>query len=124
MAGSEMVVILGVYLSADRLEMTPIIEKSSGTRSPLSRTPGSHHYRSVHCLNWNVSDEYLFGPDLLVAPVMEAGLTQRQVYLPDGTQWTDAWTGEVLAGGQTITVDAPLDIIPLFVRDGANLPTW
>ena len=54
--------------------------------------------------------------------VMDAGLTQRPVYLPDGAQWTNAWTGEVLAGGQTITVAAPLDIIPLFLRDGANLP--
>ena len=72
--------------------------------------------------SWEVGDEYLFGPDLLVAPVMEAGLQQRPVYLPDGAQWTNAWTGEVFAGGQTVTVPAPLDIIPLFVRDGANLP--
>lgn len=72
--------------------------------------------------SWDVSDEYLFGPDLLVAPVMEAGATQRLVYLPAGAQWTNAWTGEVLDGGQTVTVDAPLDTIPLFVRDGANLP--
>ena len=72
--------------------------------------------------SWDVSDEYLFGPDLLVAPVMDAGMTQRPVYLPDGAQWTNAWTGEVLAGGQTVAVDAPLDIIPLFLRDGANLP--
>ena len=74
--------------------------------------------------SWDVSDEYLFGPDLLVAPVMDAGLKQRPVYLPHGAQWTNAWTGEVLAGGQTITVDAPLDIIPLFLRDGANLPIF
>ena len=72
--------------------------------------------------SWEVGDEYLFGPDLLVAPVMEAGLQQRPVYLPDGAQWTNAWTGEVFAGGQTVTVPAPLDIIPLFVRDEANLP--
>jgi alpha-D-xyloside xylohydrolase len=72
--------------------------------------------------SWDVSDEYLFGPDLLVAPVMDAGMKQRPVYLPDGAQWTNAWTGEVLTGGQTVTVDAPLDLIPLFLRDGANLP--
>ena len=72
--------------------------------------------------SWDVSDEYLFGPDLLVAPVMEAGLTQRPVYLPAGAQWTNAWTGEVLPGGQTVTVAAPLDTIPLFLRDGADLP--
>jgi alpha-glucosidase (family GH31 glycosyl hydrolase) len=61
----------------------------------------------------------MFGPDLLVAPVMEAGVTQRQVYLPAGAKWTNAWTCEVFEGGQTITVDAPLSIIPLFLRDGA-----
>lgn len=72
--------------------------------------------------SWEVGDEYLFGPDLLVAPVMEAGVQQRPVYLPAGAQWTNAWTGEVLLGGQTITAAAPLDTIPLFVRDGANLP--
>jgi alpha-D-xyloside xylohydrolase len=74
------------------------------------------------CKSWDVSDEYMFGPDLLVAPVMEAGVTQRLVYLPAGAKWTNAWTCEVLEGGQTITVDAPLSIIPLFMRDGANLP--
>jgi alpha-D-xyloside xylohydrolase len=69
-----------------------------------------------------VSDQYLFGPDLLVAPVMEAGLTQRPVYLPAGAQWTNAWNGEKFDGGQTIVVDTPLEIIPLFLRDGAKLP--
>jgi alpha-D-xyloside xylohydrolase len=74
------------------------------------------------CKSWDVNDEYLFGPDLLVAPVMEAGVTQRPVYLPAGANWTNAWTCEVLEGGQTIAVDAPLSIIPLFLRNGANLP--
>ena len=64
----------------------------------------------------------MFGPDLLVTPVMEAGLRQRPVYLPDSAQWTNAWSGENQAGGQTINVDAPLEIIPLFLRSGANLP--
>lgn len=72
--------------------------------------------------SWEVSDQYMFGPDLLVAPVMEAGLVQRPVYLPQGAQWINAWTGEVLAGGQTILADAPLDTIPLFLRDGVKLP--
>lgn len=72
--------------------------------------------------SWDVSDEYLFGPDLLVAPVMDAGVTARPVYLPTGAQWTNAWTGEVLPGGQTVTVLAPLDTIPLFLRNGAALP--
>lgn len=67
---------------------------------------------------WNVEDAYMFGPDLLVAPVMEAGAVEREVYLPDGCSWTDANTKQVYEGGQRVTVPAPLDIIPVFVREG------
>lgn len=71
---------------------------------------------------WNVDDQYMFGPDLMVAPVMEAGASSRKVYLPAGATWTDAWTGKVYKGGQTIEANAPIDIIPLFLKDGAKLP--
>ena len=67
---------------------------------------------------WNVEDAYMFGPDILVAPVMEEGLRERSVYLPAGCKWTDAYTKEVYEGGQTVTVPAPLDIIPVMVREG------
>ena len=50
--------------------------------------------------SWNVEDAYLFGPDLYVAPVMEDHVTEREVYLPDGTAWFNAWTGEKYEGGQ------------------------
>ena len=72
--------------------------------------------------SWTVDDAYLFGRDLLVAPVLEAGARSREVYLPKGASWRDAWTGEEHEGGQTVTVPAPLDRIPLFLRDGATLP--
>ena len=71
---------------------------------------------------WDVDDQYMFGPDLLVAPVIEAGVDSRAVYLPAGASWTDAWTGKVYEGGQTITAAAPIDTIPLFLKDGAKLP--
>lgn len=67
---------------------------------------------------WETEDEYMFGPDILVAPVMEEKVTQRSVYLPAGAAWTDANTGEVYRGGQSAVVPAPLDIIPVFFRDG------
>ena len=60
----------------------------------------------------------MFGPDILVAPVMEEKVMQRSVYLPAGATWTDANTGEVYEGGQRVIVPAPLDIIPVFFRDG------
>ena len=65
-------------------------------------------------------DEYLFGPDLLVAPVVTPG-TQRTVYLPAG-EWVDYWTGTHLTGGRTMVVDVPMDGIPLYARAGAVIP--
>ncbi|MDE1176873.1 MAG: glycoside hydrolase family 31 protein [Edaphobacter sp.] len=65
-------------------------------------------------------DEYLFGPDLLVAPVIAEG-TQRAVYLPAG-EWVDYWTGVHVSGGRTIVVDAAIDQIPVYARAGAVIP--
>ena len=70
----------------------------------------------------DIGDEYMFGPALLVAPVTEQGRTAREVYLPAGTDWYNFWTNERFHGGQTITVAAPIDTLPLFVRAGSILP--
>ncbi|GAB3676329.1 hypothetical protein GCM10028856_34310 [Halopiger thermotolerans] len=70
----------------------------------------------------DVDDQFMFGDDLLIAPVLEAGATAREVYLPDGEQWVDYWSGESYDGGQTLTVDAPLDHLPIFVRTDSILP--
>lgn len=70
----------------------------------------------------NIGDEYMFGPSLLIAPVTEQGRTTRQVYLPAGTDWYNFWTNERMHGGHSIAVDAPIDIIPVFVKAGAILP--
>jgi alpha-D-xyloside xylohydrolase len=70
----------------------------------------------------NIDDQFLFGPDLLVAPVLHAGERQREVYLPAGTTWTDARTDQLLDGGQRLLTDAPLERIPLYVRGLAHLP--
>jgi alpha-D-xyloside xylohydrolase len=71
---------------------------------------------------WQIDDEYMFGPDLLVAPVTALGERARKVYLPCNTTWRDAWTEQVYEGGQWITVDAPLECIPLFLNGVACLP--
>jgi alpha-glucosidase len=70
---------------------------------------------------YNLSDQYLFGPDILVAPILDEGATERNVYLPDGL-WIDFWTDDLLRGPGSITVQAPLDTIPLFMRQGAVIP--
>jgi len=63
-----------------------------------------------------VEDQFLFGPDLLVAPITRCEARNREVYLPTGTEWTDAWTGSKLPGGQIIEADAPIERIPVYVR--------
>jgi alpha-D-xyloside xylohydrolase len=71
---------------------------------------------------WDIADQYMLGPDLLVAPVLEPGAVSRDVYLPAGARWHDAWTGGPLAGGATHQCPAPLERVPLFLRDDARLP--
>jgi alpha-glucosidase/alpha-D-xyloside xylohydrolase len=66
-------------------------------------------------------DEFLWGRDILVAPVVEKGATTRQVYLPRG-DWFDFWTGERLEGGREISCAVDLETMPLFIRAGSILP--
>ncbi len=70
----------------------------------------------------NQDSEFLFGDDLLVAPVVKSNETQRGVYLPRGV-WYDFWTDRRYSGPTGAVVDAPLDRVPLFVRGGAIVPT-
>jgi len=69
-----------------------------------------------------MSDQFMFGPALLVAPVTKAGGTSRTVYLPPGSSWYDFWTGTSLQGGSTVSTPAALDKIPLYVRAGSIIP--
>ncbi|MGO4430511.1 family 31 glucosidase, partial [Streptomyces sp. MCAF7] len=68
--------------------------------------------------------QFLLGPDVLVAPVYVAGVRARQVYLPVGTQWLDAVTGRVLEGGTRLDAETPLERIPVFIREGADVAAW
>ena len=84
---------------------------------PITRALGlAHPELGVH-----PSDTYLFGDDLLVAPVVERGARARDVVFPEG-DWIDWWTGERIAGGETLTVDAPLAKLPLYQRAGSVVP--
>lgn len=73
---------------------------------------------------WETEDAYMFGKDLLVAPVMEAGVSERAVYLPKGTRWKESATGKLYDGGVTISACAPIDIIPVFIREGADISVY
>lgn len=70
----------------------------------------------------DIPDEYMYGPAFLVAPVTEQGAISRKVYLPAGYDWYNYWTSQRIKGGQTITADAPIDTLPLFVRAGSIVP--
>ncbi|HTF70312.1 MAG TPA: TIM-barrel domain-containing protein [Edaphobacter sp.] len=71
---------------------------------------------------WDIRDQFMFGPALMVSPVEEAHALERRVYLPKGTQWFDFWTGEQRDGGRHIEAAAPLDHIPVYVKAGSILP--
>lgn len=78
-------------------------------------SPGSNAYD-------NITDQYLWGRDVMVAPVLTPGTTQRTIVIPDG-QWLDmANPAQRFNGGDTITYPTPLDVIPLFVRANAFIP--
>ncbi|HYV82345.1 MAG TPA: TIM-barrel domain-containing protein [Pyrinomonadaceae bacterium] len=72
---------------------------------------------------YNLDDQFMVGNDLLVAPIVKPDVTRRLVYLPAGS-WYDYWTNKKYAGGTMISVDAPLDVVPMFVRAGAMIPVW
>jgi alpha-D-xyloside xylohydrolase len=71
---------------------------------------------------WNIGDEYMFGPSILVSPVTLEGATERYVYLPPAAKWYDFWTGKSMNGDQRFDAPAPLDRIPLYVKAGSILP--
>ncbi|WP_410795933.1 TIM-barrel domain-containing protein [Parvularcula sp. LCG005] len=71
---------------------------------------------------WDINDQYLFGSSFLVAPVYEFKARERDVYLPAGSGWYDFESGEHFDGGQTVTADAPLARMPLYVREGSIVP--
>lgn len=70
---------------------------------------------------WETEDAYLFGHDLLVAPILYEGWRERDVYLPKGARWIEKETGIVHEGGQTIRTEAPLNRIPVFIREGKKV---
>jgi alpha-D-xyloside xylohydrolase len=70
----------------------------------------------------NISDQYMFGPSLMVAPVCKYKARNRDVYFPASCAWYDFYSGNYLNGGQKVNVDAPYERLPLYVREGTILP--
>jgi alpha-glucosidase len=108
-----------------RYELMPFLyttlEEAHRTGVPVFRPLVLNYQNDQSTLN--LDNEFMIGDDLLVAPILKPDVTQRLVYLPAGV-WYDFWTNKNYAGGRMITVDAPLDTVPMFVRGGAIIPMW
>ena len=121
--GEENYAIMQHWLGV-RETLRPYIDKlyenAHNHGDPLMR-PMFWHYPDEP-QSWQTEDQYLFGEDLLVAPVMQAGQRQREVWLPGEHCWVSL-DGERYQGGQRVTVAATLETIPLFIREGSPLVT-
>jgi alpha-glucosidase/alpha-D-xyloside xylohydrolase len=95
------------------------VHECATTGMPIMRALWLHYpddAKAVAC-----SDQYLWGPNVLVAPIVEKDATTRQVYLPAGS-WYDFWTQERLEGGREISRNVDLETMPLYIRAGSLLP--
>jgi alpha-glucosidase/alpha-D-xyloside xylohydrolase len=96
-----------------------LCRQAHDTGMPLIRALWLHYPHDADAITRG--DEYLWGPDILVAPVVERGASERRVYLPEG-DWYDYWTNEKNSGGREVTRKVDLATMPLYVRAGAILP--
>ena len=114
--GEEAEKVLEKYVRL-RISMKPyirqVMREASENGSPVLRKMFYEFPEDAAC--WDCADQYMFGSRYLVAPVLWAGRTERRVYLPAGA-WKNIHTGEVLAGGRTVSAAAPVDVIPVFER--------
>lgn len=93
-----------------------LMAEAHKTGAPVMRTM---FYEFPEDLNtWELDTQYMYGPDILAAPIVEPHAFKRSVYLPKGSTWTNAHTGEILEGGQWIEAEASMDTLPVFLRDG------
>ncbi|MBQ6567702.1 MAG: family 31 glucosidase, partial [Treponema sp.] len=90
-----------------------LMKEAHESGSPLLRAMFYEFPGDEEC--WTLKDQYMFGADYLVAPVLHAGEREREVYLPAGN-WEDFHTGEKIAGGRRIKAAAPIDRIPVFKK--------
>lgn len=84
--------------------------------SPVMRTLFYEFPVDDNC--WDITDSYMFGPDILVAPVVHEGARSRQVYLPKDAEWVLAGSGKRYEGGKSYEIEAPIETLPVFLRDG------
>lgn len=99
-----------------------LMQEAHEKGSPVMRTMFYEFPLDRKC--WELSDQYMFGSELLISPVMEEGVRERSVYLPIGAVWVDAFSRKEYEGGQTITVTAPIEVIPVFTKKGFEIKIY
>ena len=116
--GDDALKIMTHYLHV-REQLRPYIQKhmdiASQDGTPVMRPLFFDFPKDEMC--YTIEDQYMFGPDILVAPVVEAGISSRKIYLPTGAEWRDALTGKKYNGGQTIDYKVEIENIPIFTRN-------
>jgi alpha-glucosidase (family GH31 glycosyl hydrolase) len=122
-SGDDRAIDLFRHFARVRMNLLPYVAReaahAAANGTPLMRALLLDHPDDP--VAWTVQDQYQFGRQLLVAPVVEEGATERTLYLPAGV-WIDLWSGERFMGNQWITVEAPWERIPVFARGGGIIP--
>ena len=95
-----------------------LMEEAHEKGTPVMRTLFYVYPQDKKC--WEVEDEYLYGSEILVAPILYAGQRSREVYLPTEENWIEYATGKKYEGGQIVEAVADLDTIPVFVKEGSD----
>lgn len=94
-----------------------LFDQATDLGRPVMRPLFYDFPRDERC--WTAQHEMMLGPDMLVAPVLYEGMRKREVWLPDGVEWLSLTDGTVFPGGQSLSVESPLDTIPVFLRRGS-----
>ena len=99
-----------------------LVDEAARTGLPVCRALLLHYPQDED--SWKVEDQFLLGPHLLVAPVLERGAKGREVYLPPGHRWIGLWDARAHEGGGRIRAEAPLGVVPIFLRTDGVLATF
>lgn len=119
--GEQAEEIMTMYLDIRELlkdYLESVFKEASDFGYPIMRTLFFEFPKDANA--WGVDNTYMLGSDILVAPIMYADATNREVYLPENENWIELFTGKVYKGGQTIKADAEINIIPVFIKESVS----
>ncbi len=89
---------------------------------PIIRPLLLHYQNDID--TYEINDQFMFGEKIMVAPILEQGKKARMVYLPKGSNWVDYWNKKKFKGGQYIIKETPLDVCPIYIKEGSIIPNY